>query len=156
MNLRISTEDAVRMGLVDGPAAGAGDGVGRGKRRGNKFGAKRTNCRGGHTHASGAEARRCDELKLLDQAGKVRGIAVQPVFFFTMDGRKLEDLRGRALRYTADFRYQELGRAGADGEPTWTDIVEDVKSVATMTEAATLRLALFRFFYPDLMLRITK
>jgi hypothetical protein len=43
------------------------------------------------------------------------------------------------MRYTADFRYDE---AGNDGE--WHDVVEDFKSLATMTEAATLRLALFQ------------
>lgn len=156
MNLRISQEQAIAMGIIDAPAAGGAAGAGKPSRRGNKFGAKRTNCRQGHTHASAAEARRCDELKVLDRAGKVRGIQTQPAFFFTMDGRKLSDLRGRALRYTADFRYEELGAAGTDGTETWTDVVEDVKSVATMTEAATLRLALFRFFYPDLTLRIVK
>jgi len=114
----------------------------------NKFSAKRTCCAHGHTHASKAEARRCDTLHLLQRAGSIRGLEQQPKFYFTMpDGRQVRDERNRAIRYTADFRFEELTPRG------WSPVVEDVKSRATMTEAATLRIAFFRAFHPDIELR---
>jgi hypothetical protein len=121
-------------------------------RHGNKFGARRTDCAQGHRHASAAEARRCGELTLLERAGKIRKLEQQPKFHFAMDGRQVVDDRGRAVRYTADFRYEEQGRGHlAD---VWRPVVEDVRSKPTMTEAATLRLAFFRFFHPDIDVRI--
>lgn len=158
MSLRLTREEADRLGL-NGAAAQrlareSGD-----KQRGNKYGAKRTNCRQGHTHASAAEARRCDELTLLERGGHIRKLEQQPVFHFTMDGRQMTDMRGGAVRYTADFRYEERYLQGVlPHDPLlgiygWREVVEDVKSTATMTEAATLRLAMVRFFYPGIDLR---
>lgn len=119
-------------------------------KRGNKFHARRTACAHGHTHASKAEAQRCDTLHVLQRAGEIRNLQQQPKFFFAVDGRQVTDERGHRIRYTADFRYEERDRSGA-----WIDITEDVKSKATMTEAASLRLAFFRASHPDTQLRIT-
>lgn len=160
MSLRLTHEEAARLGLSGATAQRLvrGNDAAGGK-RGNKFGAKRTNCRQGHTHASGAEARRCDELTLLERGGHIRKLEQQPVFHFTLDGRQMTDMRGRAVRYTADFRYEERFLCGALphdpllGVYNWREVVEDVKSTATMTEAAVLRLAMVRFFYPGIDLR---
>jgi hypothetical protein len=77
---------------------------------------------------------------MLQRGGHIRNLEQQPKFTFTdSDGRQIKQLNGQPMRYTADFRYDE---AGNDGE--WHDVVEDFKSLATMTEAATLRLALFQ------------
>lgn len=158
MSLRLTHEEAARLGL-SGATAQRLQRESGGKQRGNKYGAKRTNCRQGHTHASGAEARRCDELTLLERGGHIRKLEQQPVFHFTMDGRQMTDMRGRAVRYTADFRYEERQLEGAlPHDPLlgiygWREVVEDVKSTATMTEAAVLRLAMVRFFYPGIDLR---
>lgn len=168
MSLRLTHEEAARLGL-SGATAQRLQRESDGKGRGNKYGAKRTNCRQGHTHASAAEARRCDELTLLERGGRIRKLEQQPVFHFTMDGRQMTDMRGRPVRYTADFRYEErfeqkdqyqpvFAQSGDNGmawtESTgWREVVEDVKSTATMTEAAVLRLALVRFFYPGIDLR---
>jgi len=112
--------------------------------RQNKFRARRTPCNQGHTHASAAEAGRCNDLTLLQRGGHIRNLEQQPKFTFTdSDGRQIKQLSGQPMRYTADFRYDE---AGNDGE--WHDVVEDFKSLATMTEAATLRLALFKHYHP--------
>lgn len=65
---------------------------------GNKFGAKRTICGAGHNHASGAEARRCDELHLLQRAGEISRLQQQPKFVCQIDGVKV-------CTYIADFAY---------------------------------------------------
>ena len=123
-------------------------GVAEPKSRGNKFGAKSTTCQHGHVHPSKAEARRCDTLHLLQRAGEIRALEQQPKFFFTMpDGAQLRDDRGRAIRYTADFKYEERRPDG------WHHVIEDVKSEATRTEAYTLRIALFRFCHPNIDFR---
>jgi hypothetical protein len=125
---------------------------GEAPRRGNKFSARRTACSSGHMHDSAAEARRCAVLTLRERAGEVRNLVIQPKFFFALDGSQVLDMRGRPIRFTADFRYDERPARGDD----WLDVVEDVKSVATMTEAATLRMAFFRAFHPKITLRILK
>jgi hypothetical protein len=125
------------------------DGGGRQKGR-NKFGARRSGCQVGHVHASLGEARRCDVLHLMQRAGEIRALEQQPAFFLCVDGRSIVDLRGRRLRYTADFRYEE--RDGAGG---WRLVVEDFKGAPTMTEAAALRMAVFRACHPDIQLRVT-
>lgn len=119
-------------------------------KRGNKFGAVRSRCQQSHNHASAAEARRCNDLTLLERGGAIRNLVQQPKFFFSVEGRQVTDNRGRPIRYTADFGYEEKDRSGA-----WIDVTEDVKSTATMTEAAGLRLAFFRAFHPHTQLRIT-
>jgi len=161
VTVRLTHDEAARLGIRGATAqrlVRESDAAPGGK-RGNKFGAKRTPCRQGHVHASGAEARRCDELTLLERGGHIRKLEQQPVFHFTIDGRAMTDLRGRQVRYTADFRYEERFLCGVmPHEPligvyNWREVVEDVKSTATMTEAAVLRLAMVRFFYPGIDLR---
>lgn len=169
MTVRLTHDEAARLGIRGASAqrlVRESDSAPGGK-RGNKFGAKRTNCRQGHKHASGAEARRCDELTLLERGGHIRKLEQQPVFHFIIDGRAMTDLRGRQVRYTADFRYQEkytenvlVPLVGGTSVRSilrpfekWREVVEDVKSTATMTEAAVLRLAMVRFFYPGIDLR---
>jgi hypothetical protein len=144
MAVRLSPEQAAKLGLgrdgVDAPCP-----PGR-----NKFHARRTPCAQGHVHASAGEALRCNQLALMERAGEIRKLEQQPKFYFVFaDGRRVTDERGAALRYTADFRYDEA-HAGV-----WRAVVEDFKSRATMTEAATLRLAFFRAFHPDIDLRLS-
>lgn len=70
------------------------------------------------------EARRYQELKLLERAGKIKDLEIQPKFSlvkgvkFTGDNRAKPD-----LRYFADFAYTDTR--------TGERIVEDVKSVVT-------------------------
>lgn len=146
MNLRLSQEQARAMGLLpSGDPAPAG---GKGR---NKFRAKRTNCGQGHTHASAAEARRCDALGLLQRAGTIRNLEQQPVYFLQdREGNPIRFENGRRARFTPDFRYEEQR---ADG--TWHAVVEDIKSPVTMTEAFQLRAALWRADHPTIELRIT-
>lgn len=83
---------------------------------GNKYGAVRTYselC--GRFFASKAEARRGEELALLERAGEISNLEYQPVF-------KLFDRP--KITYTADFRYTENGR----------EVVEDVKGMGVTRE----------------------
>ena len=108
----------------------------------NKFGAKKCACHAGHGHASKAEARRCNELALLQRAGTIRELRQQPQFWFVIDGRQVKHEGGRRVGYKADFAYFE-------GE---THVVEDVKG-NYRDDAWTLRKAIFRALFPDIVLR---
>ena len=77
--------------------------------RHNKYNARITTV-DGIKFASGAEARRYCELKILERAGEISGLELQPMF----------RLPG-GIKYYADFRYIENGVV----------VVEDVKSEAT-------------------------
>jgi hypothetical protein len=69
---------------------------------------------------SAKEARRYNELRLLERAGEIKNLELQPRFIlqksFKRDGKT-----HRKIEYVADFRYIEEGKA----------IVEDVKSSIT-------------------------
>lgn len=117
-------------------------------RRGNKFHAKRSRCNKGHTHASGREARRCNDLHFLQIAGEIAGLEIEPVFRFVIDGRQVKMRNGHVAQYRPDFVYTDI-KAGCR-------VAEDVKSDATMTEAFALRAALFRHLFPSIELRIVK
>jgi hypothetical protein len=84
------------------------------KGRRSKYGAVRTTI-DGITFASKAEARRYRELRLLEQAGEIVLLTVQPKFPLVVDGVKVCD-------YVADFRYST---------PNAEVVVEDVKGVRT-------------------------
>ena len=67
--------------------------------------------------ASGREARRYMDLKLLQCAGEISGLELQPVFPLIVDGVQVG-------KYLADFRYYK-----ADGEL----VIEDSKGFKTPT-----------------------
>ena len=86
----------------------------------NKFNAVRT-WNGGHWFASKAEARRYTELLLLESAGEIRDIELQPTYPLltpTPDGSLVS-----TAKYVADFRYRDI--------PSGATVVEDVKGVRT-------------------------
>ena len=98
--------------------------------------------------ASQKEARRYQELRLLEQAGQIRHLRCHPRYeiipAFERNGEK-----HRAAHYTADFEYRDL--------VTGEFVAEDVKGgTATQTQAFKLRAKLFRLKYPDYVLRITE
>ncbi len=77
----------------------------------NKFGAKKTYselCQ--RTFASKAEARRGEELALLQKVGGIYNLEYQPKFVLCVKPK---------ITYTADFRYIENGKV----------VVEDVKGM---------------------------
>lgn len=83
--------------------------------------------------ASRAEGRRYTELKLLERAGVITGLKLQPRFQLLDAYRNGAGKRIRGITYTADFEYIEDGKR----------IIEDVKSRATKTQAYGLRKKLF-------------
>ena len=70
------------------------------------------------------EARRYQELKLLERAGKIKDLEVQPKFNLIKGVKFTGDKRAKPdLRYFADFAYTDTR--------TGERVVEDVKSVVT-------------------------
>jgi hypothetical protein len=102
----------------------------------NKYNAK-TTVSGGLKFASKREARRYEELQMAEMAGEVVNLSVQPVYPLSNDHVCVKYPNGRIAKYTADFEYFENGEL----------VTEDVKSRATMTEAAKLRMAVFTAIY---------
>lgn len=84
-------------------------------RNGHKYGAVRTEV-DGISFASKAEAKRYGELKLLQKAGKIKQLTLQPKYPLVVNGVKVCD-------YIADFEYLVLGKS-------WP-VVEDVKGMRT-------------------------
>ena len=86
----------------------------------HKYNAVRT-WRHGHWFASKAEARRYTELLLLESAGEIRDIELQPPYRLMApppDGSLISP-----AKYIADFRYLDI--------PSGETVVEDVKGVRT-------------------------
>ncbi len=109
----------------------------------NKWNARKVHL-DGFTFDSQAEARRYEELRLLEMAGEIHDLKVHPRFEL-LPRDKVLGLR--AVHYTADFQYTEGGRV----------IVEDVKGgSATITEAFKLRRQLFLRRYRGVEFRIVK
>jgi len=94
----------------------------------------------GHVFDSKAEMTRYYELAMLERAGEIKGLELQPAYelvpaYTTRKGEKV-----RAMVYRADFRYLRL----RDNRI----IVEDVKGKAT--EAYKLKKKLLLWRYPDI------
>lgn len=70
----------------------------------------------GHTFDSAAEARRYNELRLLELGGAIREIEVHPTWRIVVNGQHI-------CRYSADFAYLDTA--------TGARRVEDVKGVKT-------------------------
>ena len=110
-----------------------------------KYFAKKTACNNGHSHASKAEAKRCDHLHLLQQGREIEGLCIGPVFKFHLSGQPLKMGNGRIAQYTPDFTYSERGKL----------IAEDVKaSNGFMSRDVPLCFALFRHLFPEWELRV--
>lgn len=110
----------------------------------NKYGAEPTQCSQGHKHASKREAKRCDELHLLQRAGAISDLEIEPTFKFVIEGKPLLMGNRQQARYRPDFIYVENGRY----------VAEDVKGVEVRD--FPLRAALFRNLFPTYELRIIK
>lgn len=85
---------------------------------------------GGLRFASKAEARRYGQLVLLQKAGAITNITVQPRFQLVVNGQAVGT-------YIGDFSYVENG----------TQVVEDVKSPATKTPLYRLKKKLVKALY---------
>ncbi|PLS77240.1 MAG: hypothetical protein CYG59_24855 [Chloroflexi bacterium] len=99
---------------------------------------------GGYRFDSKAEARRYEELCLLQQAGEIANIVVHPESELQRASRDSDGRRHSAIRYVADFSYQEL--------PSGRVVVEDVKG--HKTPEFKLKERLFRYRFPDFDFRL--
>lgn len=113
-------------------------------RRAHKYRAQRTECSQGHSHPSKREAKRCDELHLLQACGQITNLVVEPQFWFVIDGRELKLSNGRRAGYKPDWTYSENTRP----------IAEDLKGFSVRD--FPLRSALFRHLHPEIELRVVK
>ena len=59
-----------------------------------------------HKHASKKEARRCDELSILEKQGVIKLLKQQPEFTL-QEGFKFRGETIRAIKYMADFSYYD-------------------------------------------------
>lgn len=110
-----------------------------------RYFARKTICQQGHTHASKREAGRCDELHVLQAAGEIVGLRVEPRFHFIVEGDYLKARNGHRIRYTADFTYIQNQK----------QIVEDVKAKNIhMERDVPVKFALMARCYPDIEVRI--
>ena len=90
---------------------------------------------------SAKEAQRYRELKLLEKAGEISNLELQPRFLL-QDSFKKNGKTYRKVEYVADFQYIENGKT----------IVEDVKGI--QTDVFKLKHKIFEKMYPNLELRI--
>lgn len=109
----------------------------------SKYGAIKSECAKGHLHDSKREARRCDELHLLERANEIMFLACQPRFEFVISGKPVKMRNGQTARFTPDFSYTEVR--------TQKQIVEDSKGF--VVRDYPLRAALFRHLFPMIELR---
>lgn len=89
------------------------------------------------------EANRYQELKLLERAGTITDLELQPRFLL-QDSFKKNGRTFKKIEYVADFQYIENGKT----------IVEDVKGL--QTDVFKLKHKIFEKVYPDLELKIIK
>ena len=103
----------------------------------NKYNNSRCKCASGHAHDSKKEAKRCNELTILEKAGYIQNLQQQVKFvlipaqremtreIYTKGPKKGQPKEGKVIEkecaYYADFCYTENGRY----------IVEDTKGVRT-------------------------
>jgi hypothetical protein len=110
-------------------------------KRFGKYRAVKAQCRAGHTHDSKREAIRCDELHILEAAGKISNLMIHPQYWFVINGKQLKHANGRRVGYKSDFEYIENG----------INVTEDVKGV--LVRDWPLRRAVFIALFPGHQLR---
>ena len=98
--------------------------------RRHKYGAVATTV-DGIRFASQKEAARYCELKILEKAGVVKDIEIQPKFALCVPLHGRTNVHVKVGTYRADFRYRE--------GPRGILVIEDVKSAGTRTTAYRLR-----------------
>ena len=115
----------------------------------NKYHSTKCKCRQGHIHDSCKEARRCNELTLLERAGQISNLRQQVKYVLIPTQRELasgcytkgkykgQPRKGKVLEkgvaYYADFVYTENGR----------EVVEDTKGIKTETYKIKRKLMLY-------------
>jgi hypothetical protein len=111
----------------------------------SKFRAKKTPCLHGHNHDSRAEAKRCNDLHILERGDKIHGLQVWPFFAFVIDGEAPKMGNGHRLGVKLDFSYIEDGKL----------VAEDVKGRSKLSDSRDwpIKRALFKHIYKAWELR---
>lgn len=110
---------------------------------GNKYGARKTHCNHGHTHDSKREAKRCDELHLLQRGGEIVGLQVQPPKVdFVINGAPVKLANGHVAGIKPDFSYVEKGQK----------VIEDSKGM--IVRDFPLRWAIAKHLHPSIDWRL--
>ena len=120
------------------------------KKQSNKLSNERTEI-DGYSFDSKAEARRYQELLLLEAAGQIEDLTLQPVYELQPAFRDAQGRKHRAITYIADFRYIEVIDPQSIQGRT---VVEDTKGMRT--DVFKLKEKLFRFRYPDIDFRVVE
>lgn len=97
---------------------------------------------GDDTYDSKAEARRGRELRLMEQAGDISALELQPVYVLQEGFRDSTGTWHHPITYRADFQYRDHGRL----------VVEDVKGFRT--PEFRIKEKLFRHRYPNIDFRL--
>ncbi len=114
--------------------------------KGRKYGNKKVTI-DGYQFDSIAEARRYEQLKLMEQAGAISDLRLQPRYELQKAFKDFEGKTQRAITYVLDFTYMETS---SDDQL----IAEDVKGFSTQLFQVKRKLFLYR--YPHIRLRILK
>lgn len=114
----------------------------------SKYGAKKVEL-DGYTFDSKAEARRYQDLRLMERNGDISGLDVHPKFIlqpaFTYLGKRI-----RQITYTADFKYIENVT-----KINQQIVVEDVKGgKATMTQLFNVKWKMAQYQHMNMDFRI--
>lgn len=109
----------------------------------HKYGARKVVVDGIKFDSRG-EAKRYGELRLMERAGLIQDLKLQPEYILLDAFTDAQGRRLRAIRYRADFQYVEAGR----------NVVEDFKGVET--PVFKLKRKLFLNRYRDVVFRISK
>ena len=96
-----------------------------------------------------AEMERYKQLCLMESAGAISDLRLQPRYELQRGFTDSSGVKQRAITYVADFEFRERISAGV-----WRWIVEDVKGKAV--PVYLLKKKLFLFKYPDLTFREIK
>ena len=104
--------------------------------------AKKTECAHGHTHDSKREAKRCNDLHLLQAGEQIAGLKIQPFYPFHINGSVPRMGNGHKMGVHLDFSYVDSKRG--------VMVAEDVKGRSKLSDSRDwpLRKALFKHIYP--------
>lgn len=104
-------------------------------KKSQKYGAVKTTV-DGITFDSKFESEHYANLKLLERAGVIKNLKLQPRFLL-QEGFIYKGHKERKIEYVADFQYEQDGRI----------IVEDCKSKVTKTQVYNVKRKLFLYKY---------
>lgn len=100
------------------------------KKKSSKYHAEKSS-RGDLTFDSKKEARRYDELMLMQNAGMIRNLKLQVRFCLIEGYTTTENVKHKGEYYVADFVYERKTAPDCNGDVHWLKVVEDAKGYRT-------------------------